>query len=83
MTEDEALSKLCIGPDNCGRQEGSQRFCVAAKCMAWEWMMDAVYPEREVPARQLVIGSAYCWPTPSYVRSSHGFCTFTKTPRKD
>lgn len=40
LTESEARTKRCCGPDGCGadvRQNGrvSERFCIGSACMAW------------------------------------------------
>lgn len=48
MTEEEAKTKDCCGPDDCGEhiyetlddgrvQDTGQRFCAGSQCMAWRW----------------------------------------------
>jgi hypothetical protein len=44
LTEDEAKTKRCCGPDGCGAPvfhvnsgEFLGRFCIGSACMAWQW----------------------------------------------
>ena len=41
MTEDEAKTKRCCGPEGCGVSEVLDqvraRRCIASECMAWDW----------------------------------------------
>jgi hypothetical protein len=40
MTEDEAKTKQCCGPEGCGYwndQPRPARWCVGSACMAWRW----------------------------------------------
>lgn len=54
MTEDEAKTKACCGPEGCGeempptdvitaghfvRHSGKEgRFCIGSRCMGWRWI---------------------------------------------
>ena len=48
VREDEAKSKSCIGPVNCGRKYRGKRFCEASSCMAWRWEYTGKPPEPDV-----------------------------------
>lgn len=44
MTEDEAKTKRCCGPDGCGFTDPRQadclngeRWCIGSECVAWRW----------------------------------------------
>ena len=40
MTEDEAKTKRCCGPEGCGdyihKDTQRERYCIASECMAWQ-----------------------------------------------
>lgn len=46
IKEDEALTKLCIGPPGCGiediRAGRIERRCAGSRCMAWRWGRDII-----------------------------------------
>lgn len=45
MTESDAKTKRCCGPEGCGKRMSSKspyfqdigRHCIASECMAWRW----------------------------------------------
>jgi len=39
MTEDEAKTKRCCGPEGCGFVgNDKERYCIGSQCMAWRWI---------------------------------------------
>ena len=45
MTEDQAKTKRCCGPEGCGdyihKDTSQERYCIGSQCMAWRSTIDA------------------------------------------
>lgn len=37
LTEKDARTTQCCGPEGCGFRDGTSRTCVGSQCMGWRW----------------------------------------------
>ena len=69
LTESEARTKLCCGPENCGAVErthvssestsyfASKRYCCASDCMSWRWVPIDILSLKPIPTNDEFYGT--------------------------
>ena len=88
LTEDEAKTKRCCGPEGCGYTHTSatstragERYCIASACIAWRWGQKR-NPDWKPDH------SGMMWPSPhpddrpaTHIRDTeHGYCGLSGRP---